>query len=294
MFFVMMTQVGCNPPADSFATLNESQGFSGHIIVANSLSKSVVLLNSEGAVVRSLAALDKTSAEFPAGVGLYNNNREVLVTIEGGADRVGKSTLDSGVFDQGFIINGNLTGTLRGITQLVGGDIIVTEGGAIERFINPGLRQTTGWPITPVTGGATLRPVASTGGFIHCAYTSDVIRVYSSTGTQTATQVSGIVGTTDAFGCGVSPENRVAVAWNGTTDTVRIYQDLTLTNGTASSYSNLTLLGNPQALDFLPNGNVIVADFTNNLLVEVSATGTLVRTIASPGVAGPISLVVVP
>lgn len=291
---VSATLMGCNPTGDTFALLNQSQGFSGHIVVANSLNKSVVLLDSNGAHVRDLMTLDGTTTEFPGGIASYNNGQEILVTIDSAAaDRVNRIRLSDGFMENGFILNGNLTGALRGITVLNSGYILITEGAAIEQFITPTLRNTVGWPIAPMTGGATLRPIASTGGFLHCSFTTDAVRTYNTAGTQVATQVSGVGATTDGLGCAANTDGKVAVTWNGTTDTTKIYQDLTLTNVGAVSYSNLVLLPNPRGVDFLPNGNILVADGTTNLLVEISQTGTLVRTIASPSISGPIDILVI-
>jgi hypothetical protein len=292
--FSIALLTGCNPKADTFALLNQSQGFTGYIVVANSLNKSVVMLDGDGAHVRDLMSLDRTSTEYPGGLASYNNGQDILVTIDSAAaDRVNRIRLSDGFQENGFILNGNLTGVLRGIATLSSGYIIITEGASIEQFLTPTLRQTVGWPIAPMTGGTTLRPVPSTGGFIHCSFTTDAIRTYNSAGTQTATQVSGIAGTTDAMGCATNSSARVAVSWNGTTDTVRMYLDLTLSNTGAISYSNTTLLPSPHGVDFLPNGNMIVADFSTNLLVEITQAGNLVRTISSPSVSGPIDLLVI-
>lgn len=293
LLFGLLSLTGCNPPADSFATLNQSQGYSGYIIVANSLTRSVSLLDSEGAPVRGLLTLDRTSTEWPAGIALSSDNQSVLIAIEG-TDRVAQVNLDGSNLNGSYILNANLTGTLRGIAVLASGYVLISEGAAIEQFISPTLRNTVGWPIAPMTGGTAIRPIASTGGFLYCSFTTDAVRTYTSAGVQVDTQVSGVAATTDAMGCAVSSAGRVGVSWSGTTDTIKMYPNLTLTNTGAVSYSNLTLMPAPHGIDFLPNGNMLVADLTTNLLVEISTTGTLVRTIASPAVAGPVDLLVVP
>ena len=115
------------------------------------------------------------------------------------------------------LTNTQLTGTMRGI--ILNGDLLISEGNTVERFTNGGTRITVGgWPKTLQTTGTNLISL-SNGGFIHCSTGTGAVRAYDNAGTQTASAVSGIAGTTQVQACDVGPNGEVAVAYFGTTDT---------------------------------------------------------------------------
>lgn len=289
--FISFGLISCGPTGDAFLGDELAQDFGGYIVVANATSKSVVLLDPNGKFVRDLVILDKTTTDTPWGVAVYDHNR-ILVTVEG-VDRVIVSDLETGEFSD-YIVNSNLTGTMRGLAVLLSGDILISEGNTVEKFRSNLTRTTTGgWPLSLQTTGTALVPVASTGGFVHCSTGSDVVRVYSSAGTQTASAASGIGGTTDVTGCAVSGTDQVAASFAGTTDSVRVYSDLTL-GTTVFTFSETSTLGNPGPIAFRPNGNLLVIDQTNNLMVELDSEGNLESTISSSAVSGAASMLVIP
>ncbi len=264
------------------------------IVVANATGKNVVLLNSSFNFVRDLIILPKASADAPWGLALKSPT-EILVSIEG-VDRVMSASLDVGSPSAtDVIVNTNLAGTpMRGLAVLTSGDILAAEGNTVERFTSTGDRVTTsGWPKTLQTNTTQLFPL-SNGGFIACSIGTNVVRAYDSSGTQTATVASGIVGTTTVAGCAAGPIGQVVAAYYGTTDTIRLYSSSTLAT-TVWSFSDLTLLANPQAVGILSNGNVIAIDGTSNVAVELDgSTGALVRTFSSSAINGAVSLLVIP
>ena len=250
------------------------------------------MLDPNGEYVKDLLVLDKSGTETPYGLALLDSEH-LLITIEG-SDRVVKVNLNSGYSSvQSVIADGNLSGTMRGIARLTGGDLVISELSNVERYSTSGSRITVGaWPKALQTTGTNIAPISS-GGFIHCSTGTDVIRAYDDSGTQTATAASGIGGTTDVTGCSVGPGSKVAAAFNGTTDTIRVYSSAALSS-TVFSYSNTTLLGNPQAVGFRPNGNVLAVDGTYNYLIEITSDGSYLKTIVSSAIAGPVNMLVLP
>lgn len=284
---------GCGKLDDGAFLRNGSTSatdYSGYIIVANNATKSVILLSPTGGYVRDLFDLPKTASDVPVGLGMYDADN-VMVAVDG-VDRVVVVNIASGEASS-LITDANLAGTIGNLARLVGGDILVAETNNVERFTSTGLRVTAGgWPRALQTTGSGLSPL-SNGGFVHCSTGTDVIRAYDSTGTQTATAASGIGGTTDVRDCQVGPSGQVLAVFNGTTDTIRVYSSSTLAI-TSFSYSDTSILSDPRTASFRPNGNVLAVDFTNNLMVEISSTGSLVATYTVSAISGANRILVVP
>ncbi|MCO5143220.1 MAG: hypothetical protein M9962_09040, partial [Oligoflexia bacterium] len=240
-----------------------------------------------------LLVLDGTTTDTPYGIAVYDSDN-ILVSVDG-TDRIVKVNLTRGSgSDSIFYMNtALLTGNLRNITRLTSGDILIVETSNIERFTAAGLRVTTGaWPKALQTVGTGLERIPS-GGFVHCSTTTDVVRTYSDDGTQIATQASGIAGTTDVIDCAAAPDGRIAAAFSGTTDTIRIYTSSTLAS-VSCNFSDVGLVGAPAAIAFRPNGNLLITDSTNNTFTEIDTSCTLVQSFSSPFLATPTSLRVMP
>ncbi len=208
-------------------------------------------------------------------------------------DRVLRIDLDSrdGVAEN-YISDINLTGTLRGITGTIFGDILVVETNNVERFdLNRTRVVAGGWPKALQTTGSGISMLPD-GGFVHCSTGTDVVRTYSSSGSQLFTASSGIAGTTDVIDCRYSAETgKVLALFNGTTDTVRVYSSKTLSSVTFS-YSNSVFLTNPRAADFKENGSVLIADGTSQRVIEIDSTGAFVQASSSIGIDSPNSILV--
>lgn len=286
MILGVALSLGCQKKKDDSVVTTVFE--SGDIVVSNTGTKSVLLFNSNGAFKKTLYAAGATSGETPFGLHYNANTETLMILLDGTVDKVVTVAKSDGTINETFIVDTNLNSatanSVRSIVQLTGGDILIGETSAVERFSYNGFRMTSesasgAWP---KTGGVILTTVINQmsrlpdNGHIECSNGSDVIRTYNNAAAQVGSQVSGIAATTDVFGCVADSAGAVYAAFNGTTDTIRKYTDSTL--GTVAwSYSNLTLLGNPISLAVLANGNIAAVDATNNWVIEISAAGALVN-----------------
>ena len=273
-----------------------------YIIVSNNATKSVQLLDPDGKFVRELLALDKAAADVPWGLAMYDATN-VLITIEGTPDRVWISNLDTGIASDFITDTTNLTGTMRGIARLSGGDILISEGNTIERYSSTKARITNGgWPQALQTTGTQLDS-ALNDNFVHCSTGTLVVRTYNNAAVQTASATSvapvpALVLTTNPNGCAVDKTSgKVAVAYAGTNDAIRVYSSTALAT-TYCTYSNTALIANPAGVSFKSNGNVMTVDITNNVLAEIQPVNStnciLVRSINSGAISTPNQILVVP
>ena len=254
---------------------------SGYIAISESTNRTVMLFDGSMGFVRYLyQGPSGVAAEIPLGINLYDASN-IMVLIDGN-DRVIKNSLMAPTGLGTVLVTDvtNLVTATRGsVARLSGGDILIVEGGTnfVERFTSTGVRQTTGWPLASLTAPGGIDAInvgGAAGGFVHCAITSDQVRSHSSTGATLFTAVT--VAAHDFIDCVAHTDGRIAVALNGATDRVRIYADHTFAS--FCDYSSAILLVNPLALDFKPNGNVLVWDGTNRHLLEINSACTLVAT----------------
>lgn len=262
---IVVSLTACSPKKDSAATSAVPIFASGDIIVSNAGSDAVLVLDKDGEYKNVLFDVDNTS-ETVTGITYLSNTHEILVVVEG-TDRI--VAVSSNGTDRSFTTHAQFTGTVRGITQLASGDILAVETNNVERFDMLGSRITSGgWPLALQTGGQSISAI-STGGFVHCSNTLDVLRTYNDAGAQQATVSSGIGGTTDAFGCTALADGNIAVAWSGTTDTVRVYN--AALSSTIGSYSDLGRLAAPTGITERANGNILILDSVFNHIVELTS-----------------------
>jgi hypothetical protein len=262
---------------------------SGDIVVSNSGSDAVLALHPDGSFKRVVYNVTNYT-ETVFGLHWSALNRELFVTVDG-VDRV-VAVRASDCEARSLVLDPQLSGTIRGITALASGDLLVVETNNIERFSSDGVRVVTGgWPKALQTTGTGIRGMSS-GGFVHCSTGSALVRTYDASGVQLANRVSGIAGTTQAADCMALADGSVAVAWTGTTDTVSIYSS---NLGTLlASFSNLTVLATPGGIAQRGNGNLLVADRALNYLVELTANGTFVRIVGDSVLSTPEMVLVVP
>lgn len=275
------------PPATT-----SSSSFSNYIVVGSTTNQSVVLLDPVGNFVKELLVLDGSTTDAPAGIGIYDSDN-ILVSVEG-VDRVMKVNLTTGISSaQTNIISSQLNGTIANVTRLVSGDILVVETNNVERFTAAGVRVTAGaWPKALQSLGTGIEKMPGSG-FVHCSNTTDVIRTYSDDGTQIATAASGIGGTTNVQDCAAAADGRVAAAFSGTTDTIRIYTSSTLA-ATSCDFADSSLLADPRAIAFRPNGNLLATDGTLNIIVEIDTSCNYVTSFSSSSLATPVAMRVIP
>ncbi len=266
-----------------FQAAPRSTSVSGMVVVANTGSRSVLLYDSGMNFVKILRQYTAAAGDAPASLAVFDST-SILVAVEG-VDRIEKIDVSTGAVEAAYIVDSNLTGTMKGLTRLSGGEILVsdaTTGAHLERYVVGSIPQrvTTGWPMTLLNTAQALFPLTANQ-FLACAAgTSQVVRTYSAAGVQTGSAsatapVPSLGAAHNATGCVADSSGRIAVAWNGATDSVRMYNS-TLTT-TVWTYNNAILLANPVAMTIRPNNNILVADGTNNLIIELNASGSYIN-----------------
>ena len=253
----------------------------GDIVVVNGTSRSLLLFNSNGEYKSVLYDLENIAESIYA-VAFKADTKEIIFTINGAA-RVGAVSVVDGTY-RTLIADANLTGALKGLTQLNNGDILVAEVNNIERFTTNGVRRTNVsgvvWPNTLGGSSTTAEQVHATanGGFVVCSSGSDNVKRYTENAVIVGAAVaSGIAATTDAFGCIELADGRIAVAFSGTTDTIRTLS--AAMTGIATLYSDLAVMASPRTLTQTLNGNILAVDSVYNQIVEITTSGTFVRTL---------------
>jgi hypothetical protein len=270
IYLVFLIFTGCVKPEEEAAQTSDSALIeSGDILISNTGSDSLLLFKSTGKFVKALYETLTSNGEAITGIAYNSISNEIMVLVDG-ADRIMAVDTVTGT-TRTLVQNTGLSGNLKGITQLEGGDILVVETSAIERFTYNGIRVTTGgWPKTLQTTSSDINALPG-GGFVLCSTGADVVRTYDSTGTQIATVASGIAATTDAISCVPDSDGNIYVAFSGTTDTIRKYSpDLSTI---AWSFSNTGILGAPTALSLRPDGHILVTDSVFNYVVELTNDG---------------------
>ncbi len=284
--------VSCSPEDVDDSTTADSEDEicieSGDIVVTNSGSDALVVFNSDG-TYKSTPFFVLSATESLYGISWSSVTGEILIVVDG-VDRV-VALNPTDCTTRNIIIEANLTGTVRGITQLTNGDILISETSNIERFGSNGNRVTSGWPLAAQTLATGLSAL-SNGGFVHCSTTTDVVRTYTNAGVQVATRSSGIAATTDAMDCFTMFDGSIATTWSGTTDTVSIYNS---SLAPVASYSNTAFLGAPGGIAQRSNGgNLLVVDRVFNLVVEITTAGAFVGTFGSGLLSTPENILVIP
>jgi hypothetical protein len=290
--FLMIT--GCK--SEDPVPTTSSQAFlikPGDLVVINSTSDSLLLLDSNGNFKTILYDVDNIG-ESLYGIAFKSDTKEIIFTVNG-ATRVGAVSVVDGTY-RNFISDANLTATARGLTQLSGGDILVVEASNIERFSTNGVRKTlvnaVVWPNTLGAMNA-IEQISATadGGFVACASGSDNIKRFTENAVQVGATVS--TGGADAFGCVEMANGNIAITYNiGTTDSIRTADSLL---GTVTSiFADQAYLGAPRTLTIALNGNILAVDSGFNQIVEITPTGTYVRTLGGGILGTPTAIFSVP
>ncbi|MBX2994273.1 MAG: hypothetical protein KF681_05615 [Bdellovibrionaceae bacterium] len=251
---------------------------SGDIVISNSGSRTLLLFDSKGKFKRVLSSLSHTAGEIFTSIVFNRTTKQLVVAVDGTADRLIAIAPDG--TQSLYYTDAQFSGTIRGITQLLSGDLLIVETSNVERISSaaiPTRRITVGaqtWPKALQTTGTGIDAMPN-GNFVHCSTGSDFVRTYvdNPTGvTQVASAVSGIAGTTDVMDCRSDANNNIYAVFSGTTDTVRKYStDLTTA---VWSYSDLGVLSTPGPMAIRADGRVLVADTAFNHIVEIAADGS--------------------
>lgn len=295
--FVMTLFFGCKKE-DAIPTKSNQTYLvrPGDIVVVNGTSRSLILLDANGGYKTVLFDLDNI-AESIYNVAFKKDTKEIIFTVNGSA-RVGAVSVVDGSY-RTLISDANLTGALKGLTQLVNGDILVAEVNNVERFTTNGVRRTSvsgvTWPNTLGGTSTTAEQLSATedGGFVVCSSGSDNVKRYTENAVIVgAAVVSGIAATTDAFGCIELADGKIAMAFSGTTDTIRTVS--AAMTGIATLYSDIAVLASPRTLTQSLNGNILVVDSVYNQIVEITTTGIFVRTLGGSILGAPNAVFSVP
>jgi hypothetical protein len=260
----------------------------GDLVVSNSSSDAVVVLDSTGRYKRTLYNVPNQS-ETIYGITWVSGRSGVAVSVDGSDRVVVISAADCQVSK--VFSNANFSGNLKGLTQLKGGDFLFVESNAIERFTSEAFRVGSNWPMNLQNAGTQLSSTAA-GGFVLCSSGSDKVAVYSESGAEVVSRVSGIAGTTDAMGCLELIDGNIAVAWSGTTDTVSIYSSDLSTQ--VASFSNSSLLSSPEGLAQRANGNLLIVDSGLHHIIELTSNGVFQTVLGGSVLSTPRQLAVVP
>lgn len=267
------------PGDDALADSSTNIFSSGDIVVSNSGSRTLLLFDATGKFKRVISSLSNTAGEIYTGVVLNKTTGQLIVAVDGAADRL-LAISNSGV-ETTYFTDAQFTGTIRGLTQLASGDLLIVETSNVERI------SSAETPIrrSPAYGGQTWPKALQTtatginalpnGGFVHCSTGSDVVRTYIDNPVgiaHVATAASGIAATTDVTDCRTDSANAVYAVFSGTTDTVRKYS--TDLSTTAWSFSDLGILSTPSGMAVRADGRVLVLDTGFNHVVQISADGS--------------------
>lgn len=288
---IILSLSSCNQDAVPTESESTSVVSAGDIVVTNIGADSVVVLNSDGSFKNVLLQLD-ASIDSPYGVGWSADSSEVLVAINGSPDRIIAVSALTGAQRQ--IDTTGLNGNIRHIGTLSNGDIVVVETNALERYTINGQRITNGWPLSGQQTTMESLRITDSGNILMCSRGSDEVGIYDESGNVVEGEInSGIGGTTDCYGAAELGNGDVAVAWNGTADTIAIYSpDL---SSTIATFSDTGKIGNPRAIAASLDGTQFyVLDATYNNIHIFDNDGSYVSEV-SPGVLSiPNDILVIP
>lgn len=278
-------------PKDSF-----SKDFAlmqpGDIVITSYIGDSAILLDSDGNF-KQLLYNPPNNIDAVHGASWNPITKEIMLSINGTPDRiVAVSAYDGSVRDA--VRHNGLNGNTYGIAVNSDGDFWAIESNSVEKFTADGFRvSNTDFPSANILNGlAQINPLQA-GGFVACGTNSDRARTFGDDGNQVNDSGgSGIGGTTNAYGCVQLPNGNIAVSWEGSNDTIRIY-DSTL-NTTIIDFNDTGVLSSPRNLAVKANGNILVADLGYHWIVEIDQSGNLIRTFGSGLFAYPWGIAVIP
>lgn len=285
LFLVSFIGFGC--VKDPIPTTSSFPVSAGDIVIANETSDAVYLLDSDGNL--KSVVYNHINTENASGVTYANG--KIYLTVDG-VDRILAYDIYTSEVTTA-IQHPQLSGTLRGLTVLSNGDMLIIESNNMERFNSSFERVTAGgWPKTNIMSTPTHVNNLSDGGFVACSTGTKEIRLYDEDGNQTASASSPGAGATNPYDCIELSDGRIAAVWNGTADTVVIYSsDL---SSVELSYSDTSVIGDPRSIAQAANGNLLIADYTLDLLVELTTGGTYVRTLGDTVLNNASTVIVIP
>lgn len=292
----LLTLTSCLIDQDPKATNSSLLVARGDIAVVSVNTDSVIIFDSNGNLKRVLYQVP-TAADTIAGIAWNSTTNEILITIDGTPDRIEAISILTGLSRSFYNNVAFFTGTPLSIAQLpVSGDIIASEGATIERFSTSGIRETYGaiWPTNVQANSQQISPL-STGNFIQCSSSAGVrITPDSTTSLAAVATVTGPVGATASYGCNELSDGTIVVSWAGAAaDYIYTYSP-TLTGPTAIINNMQSLLSDPRQIAVGENDEIYVADAARNLVVQLDASGNVIRQFGNSVLSSPRYLLVIP
>lgn len=246
----------------------------GDLVVTNYSGDSAVLLDSDGNFKRLLYNVEN-NAEQVVGVNWNDSTNEIILSINGTPDRVVSiSPLDGAATDT--IISNQYNGNPFGLMVDSSGDFLLIESHQVEKFTSNGVRINDGtFPTgTLFNNLAQINPLAA-GGFLVCGSGGDQVATYDESAVQIDNKVSGIGGTTNGYGCDETASGDIVAAWEGSTDTIALYNSDFST--TIATYNDSAYMSSPRGVEVKSNGNILVADAGYHYLIELDSELQFVR-----------------
>jgi len=263
----------------------------GDIIVTNYYGDSAILLDSEGNFKKLLYNLVNNSEQV---LGLNWNavNNTVVLSINGLPDRIVEIDPLTGA-DTNMVISAQFNGNTFGVSVDANGNYLAVESHSVEKFNSAGYRiNDADFPALNILNNGTQINTLDAGGFVLCGTGSDVVRTFDANATQIDSKASGIAATTNSYGCNETAAGNILASWDGTTDTVILY-DATLTTEIAV-FNNSSYMSAPRGIGVKSNGNILVADAGYHYIVELDSGLNLIRTFGGGTLSYPWQVLEVP
>jgi hypothetical protein len=282
IWFTLLKLTSCidgQDPDESSSLIDAGSGttyiLEGDLVVTNYSSDSAILLDSDGNF-KDLLYNVENNQEQVVGVNWNAQTSEVILSINGYPDRiVGISAADG---TQRTVVQTNqLNGNTFGVAVSSAGEYWAIESHQIEKFDVSGNRINDGiFPTGTLFTNLAQINSTSSGGFVVCGYGGDQVATYDSLANQLNTTVSGIASTTNGYGCDGNSSGEVVASWDGTTDSVVIYNNSLDT--VLATFSDTTIMPSPRGIEIKANGNILVTDISYHYIIELeydSSAGTL-------------------
>ncbi len=277
LIILSLVITGCEVSVESPLTTTSSDGAlaqTGDIVVTSTLSDAALLLDKDGNFKKVLFNVPN-NLDTVFGLTWDSRTNEILLAINGAPDRIiAISAVDGS--QREAVRSTTLNGTVTDVAIAANGDYLVLETNNIERFTPTGSRVNDGdYPsVNFMTAPRQITSLRS-GDYVACSITTDRVRIYNDAGVQQFETVSGIGGTTNAYGCVELHNGNIAVSWDGTTDSVVIY-DSTLTTEIAR-FNDPSLLSAARGLGVKANGNILVSDAGFDQVIELDSNANFIR-----------------
>ncbi|MCT4642368.1 MAG: hypothetical protein N4A33_08735 [Bacteriovoracaceae bacterium] len=272
---ILLSLSSCFLLKEQLSTTSNLHINKGDIVLTSLNARDVHSINPQTLENKQLSQFDRITDR---GRGLFwNKNTYELLVVVDGRDRVEAiSAIDGSSRD--FIIDGNLNGTIRGMTQLDTGEYLIIESNGLERFSQAGLRITGGgWPLN-LSGAGYQVSTLTNGNILVCVGGAiDQVQIRDpSTGALLFSDNGP--GGHNPTGCKERSDGTIAVSFNGGTDQVWLYNDDLSVGSAIALNSNLgNIMSNPQGIAIAENDNIYVSDATHNHILELNSNGELIR-----------------